>query len=468
MDILTVEWDSYELPSRGLEGGGEKRYGTVGGLGVVSDEILSRISSKVNIIGVGARHIRERDLPTYEEIDGYKVIRPLYKLDNGEVIKRTCNAFNNAKIDFTQEHINEIGHLPFLHDYTFAIPEVRTDKKPDLICAHDWMAIPGSYEKALIEGVPLVTFLHSMESGRAGGIVHTLNGPEEARAGGSFAGSRTIRDIEALGIKKADVCFTVGKNMMEEVIKVGVLHGLERKEIEKKTYSIHHGVDTKRYKPMKVEKDCDVIFIGRFAPVKGVMELLDAANSLKGKEKYRDIKLKLIGGGELENDVHRKVSEYKLEKNVSIITKWLSPEEKCKEINKAKIAVAPSKYEPHGQFDLEAGACGIPCVNGTGGFMERMINNRTALQCNPFDPRDIADKIDYLLSDEEKIEDIGNNARDFIVKHYDWDERAKIYPEIFEAIVENDRGRLKELHLIVPLEEKSISQYSKPHKALAN
>ncbi|MEM2924082.1 MAG: glycosyltransferase family 4 protein [Methanocellales archaeon] len=449
--MLTVEWDSYELPSRGIEPKSqEKRYGIIGGLGVVSDEILSRISSQVNIIGVGARHIRGKDLPIYEEIDGYKIIRPLCRFSSLEVARKCKELFQTADMEFNNIHTNEISTLPFLADYTFSIPEVITNEKPELICAHDWMAILGSYQKALANRIPLVVFLHSLESGRAGGIIHTFKGPEENKLGGVYAGSRTIRDIEALGIKKADVCFTVGKNMVEEVKKVGAMHGISPEEIERKTYPIHHGIDIRKYKPIKIEKEYDVIFIGRFAIVKGVMELLMAAKLLK--QSYPNIKVKLIGGGELEGEISQWITREKMEKNILVSTKWHSPEEKAIEINKAKIAVAPSKYEPHGQFDLEAGACGVPCINGTGGFMERMINNYTALQCNPFDPRDIAEKIDFLLRNPEKIEEIGRNAREFLVKHYDWDKRAKLYPAIFEAIVNREFKILDELPLVVPIQ----------------
>lgn len=453
MSRLCVEWDSYEIPSYGFpEFEERKKYGIVGGLGVVSDEVLSRISGQVDILGVGTRHLRGRDLPIYEEIDGYKVVRPLYRLPHQEVVARCSNAFKLAGVEFNGSHANEIPYLPFLADYTFAIQEVRVGRRPDLVCAHDWMAIPGSYGKARCEKSPLVTFLHSMESGRQGGIVHTLKGPRESRYGGFYAGSRTIRDMEAIGIKEAQVCFTVGKTMVEEVVQVGRMHGLKVEEIVKKTYPIHHGVDTEVYRPMQgLAKEYDVVFIGRFSPVKGVMELLDAVKLLRSKRP--NIRVRLIGGGELERDIDERLKREGLGKNVTVTTRWVPPEEKAVEINKAMVAIAPSKYEPHGQFDLEAGACGVPCINGTGGFMERMIADVTAVQCNPFDPRDIAEKIDFLLSHPERIEEMGRNAREFVTRYYEWDERAKIYPSIFEAIVSGDLKALRELPLTVELDK---------------
>lgn len=451
-DKLNVEWDSYEMPSYGFpEFEEKKKYGIVGGLGVVSDEVLPRISDKVNITGIGMRHLRGRDLPIYEEIEGYRVIRPIAEMTHMEAAEKCKILFEKAGVEFNGTHAGELRYLPFLRDYGLVIPQIRTYQDPDIICAHDWMAVLGAYEKSVNHKVPLVTFMHSLESGRQGGMIHTLEGPKENHFGGVYAGSRTIRDIEAIGIKKADVCFTVGTSMVEEVKKVSKLHGIPVKEIEKKTYPLHHGVDTKMFHPITgVRKDYDLIFIGRFSPVKGILEFIDAIKMLK--RKYPGIRANLIGGGELEDVIYHKIKNYDLEKNIDVTTRWVPIDEKVVEINRAKIAVAPSKYEPHGQYDLEAGACGVPCINGTGGFMERMIDKVTALQCDPFSPADIAEKVEYLLKDQEKIDEIGVNARDFIVRYYDWDKRAKIYPPMFEAIANNDLDSLDDLPLIVEID----------------
>jgi len=440
---------SYGFPEFGVKG---KKYGIVGGLGVVSDEVLSRISKSANIFGIGMRHLRGRELPVYEEIDGYRVVRPFHSLNPEEAVARSSEIFASAGIEFNGEHSREVPYLPFLRDYGLLIPEIRTQNDPELICSHDWMAIPGSYKKSLRCKAPFAAFLHSLESGRQNGIVHTNSGPKEACDNGYFAGCRTIRDIEVLGLKKADICFTVGLTMVKELKSVAKMHGIAPEKIEDKLYPLHHGVDVATYKPINtMGKEYDVIFIGRFSPVKGVMELMDAAKLLK--KKYSDFKLKLIGGGELEGAIAERISKEELGGNIEVSTAWHQPEEKAYEINKAKIAVAPSKYEPHGQYDLEAGACGIPCINGTGGFMERMIDDVTALQCDPFDARDIAEKIDYLITNSEKAEEIGSNAREFVARYYDWDERAKIYPPLFEAVINHDHSRLKDIPLVVPIEE---------------
>ncbi len=439
------------MPSYGFDKERKEKSGIVGGLGVVSDEVLSRISGDVDIVGIGMHRLRGKALPNYEEIDGYKVVRPLYGLFPDDAIKKCRELFLKAGFEFSPVHAQEIPYLPFLADYGLAIPEVRFSSNPDVICAHDWMAILGAYEKSLELQVPLVVFLHSLESGRQAGMVHTPLGPAEAIPHGYYAGSRSIRDMEVIGLKQSDICFTVGKTMVKEVIDVGRMHGVPVEEVKSKVYPIHHGVDTKLFRPIKTEKEYDLIFVGRFALVKGVLELIDAVKILKTV--HPDIKLMLLGGGELEKEIESKIQREDLSDNIMVSTRWFQKEEKALAINKAKIALAPSKYEPHGQFDLEAGACGVPCITGTGGFIERMIPDVTAMQCDPFSSKDISEKINSLLKDSERLEEMGVNARAFTEKYFDWNERATIYPKIFEAIVEGDYSKLKELPLVVEVGE---------------
>jgi glycosyltransferase involved in cell wall biosynthesis len=447
---ISLEWESYEMPSYGIAHEDQK-IGIVGGLGVVTDEVLQRISKDMNITGIGLPTLRGKALPTYEEIDGYKVIRPIYSPHLTDVVTRCSHLFSLAGIEFTGVHIKELSLLPFIREYAMAIPYVKVKNHTDVICSHDWMSILGGYEKSKERKTPYVVFLHSLESGRVAGMVHTPLGPKEARPLGVYAGSRTIRDIEVLGLKESDVCFTVGKTMVEEVKLVGKSHGVPVSKIENKVFPIHHGVDIKIFRPLSgVEKEYDLLFVGRFAIVKGVLELLDAIKMVKPL--LPDIKVMLIGGGELESDIRAKIKNNFLEDNVTLSTAWYQKDEKTVEINKAKITIAPSKYEPHGQFDLESGACGVPCITGTGGFIERVIPGVTALPCDPFDAKDIAEKIYSLLRDEAKIEEMGKNARNFIEENYGWDSRAKIYPKIFEIILSGDLARLNELPLTVDME----------------
>jgi glycosyltransferase involved in cell wall biosynthesis len=83
--------------------------------------------------------------------------------------------------------------------------------------------------------------------------------------------------------------------------------------------------------------------------------------------------------------------------------------------------------------------------------MERIIPDVTALPTNPFDSRDIAEKIHLLLKNDKKVEEMGKNARDFIEQNLSWEERAKVYPRIFELVLSGDLEKLNELPLTIDL-----------------
>src|SRR3972149_10902216 len=135
------------MPSYGIGLKG-KKIGIVGGLGVVTDEVLQRVSKDLDITGIGMPSLRGEALPTYEELDGYRVIRPVYVLHLSDAVERCANLFKRAGIEFTGAHIKELQYLPFIKEYSLAIPEVKVKTPPDVICSHDWMAVLGGYEKS--------------------------------------------------------------------------------------------------------------------------------------------------------------------------------------------------------------------------------------------------------------------------------------------------------------------------------
>jgi len=101
------------MPSYG-SGKQKEKIGIVGGLGVVTDEILKRISGVVDITGIGMSNLRGVSLPPYEDIDGYHVIRPVYTLPPSKVVERFSKLFKLAGIEFTGAHIKELPLIRWL------------------------------------------------------------------------------------------------------------------------------------------------------------------------------------------------------------------------------------------------------------------------------------------------------------------------------------------------------------------
>jgi len=98
-----------------------------------------------------------------------------------------------------------------------------------------------------------------------------------------------------------------------------------------------------------------IVFLGRFAPVKGIFTLLDAYNRLP-ESIQQEWPLLLIGDGPLKAEIVNKKSDY-----VQIIP-FLQPVELFNELKKGGVFCLPSTFEAWGVVIHEAAALGYPMV----------------------------------------------------------------------------------------------------------
>jgi len=128
-----------------------------------------------------------------------------------------------------------------------------------------------------------------------------------------------------------------------------------------KVVAIRWGVDTTTPStiPEPKEKKFDAVFIGRFHPQKGILELIDIWKLVCEKRPYA--KLAIIGTGELEKDVRKKIREYRLENNVTLFG-FKDGVEKLKIFKESMIVVHPATYDTGAIAPMEAISCGLPAV----------------------------------------------------------------------------------------------------------
>ncbi len=101
-----------------------------------------------------------------------------------------------------------------------------------------------------------------------------------------------------------------------------------------------------------------IINVGRLTKQKGQWHLIRAFK--KVKEKITNMKLVILGRGELEDYLKQLVGALKLEKDVYFLRFQKNP---LKFITKSKIYVFPSLYEGFPNALVEAMACGIPVIS---------------------------------------------------------------------------------------------------------
>ena len=181
-----------------------------------------------------------------------------------------------------------------------------------------------------------------------------------------------------------------------------------------------------------------VLFSSDIIPRKGVEYLVRAANIVVNQMGYKDV-LFLLKGKVSEKEylerIHKLIEEYKLEKNVKIITGFLLHEDVKKLYVATDIYVLPSLEEPCPTCLLEPLACGKPLVGtNVGGIVTMIKNDWNGFLVEPANEEELADKIKYLIDHSEKWEEMGRNSRRLAEEEFDWRKIADRYLEVYEEV----------------------------------
>lgn len=195
-----------------------------------------------------------------------------------------------------------------------------------------------------------------------------------------------------------------------------------------KVIAIRGGVDveTPALIPEPERKKFDAVFVGRFHPQKGVLELIDIWRYVC--EKKKDAKLAMIGVGDLEGEVREKIRRYGLEDNI-ILFGFKDGVEKLRIFKDSKIVVHPAIYDSGGMAACEAMACELPGVSFDLPAL-RTYYPKGMLKTSCYNLKKFAENILKLLNDDELYRKISKDALDW-AKQWNWNKRAE---ELLEAI----------------------------------
>jgi len=177
------------------------------------------------------------------------------------------------------------------------------------------------------------------------------------------------------------------------------------------------------------DDDKIIITTSRLVEKNGVGDLIEAMRYLPA-----NVKLLIIGAGELEKNYKLQITNYKLEGRVIMlgeIKNELIPEY----LSIADVFVRPSLSEGQGIAFLEAMAAGVPIIaTPVGGIVDFLRDGETGLFCRVSDPASIAAKIKILFANKEMAEALRNNAGELVRKNYGWDSIAVKMEKIFNQL----------------------------------
>ncbi len=205
---------------------------------------------------------------------------------------------------------------------------------------------------------------------------------------------------------------------------------LQRKGF-KRVRVIPVGVNTSLFSPGRNENTgtYELLTVGNLIPLKNYTLLLDVFRQLSNIKP--DIRLTIIGTGPEESKIINYLKQYNLLDRVKMIKKV--PNSKMQRYySRSDIFLLFSNIEIFGMVMLEAMACGCPVVTTpTPGALDIIVDDINGMILKDKNPYDIANRINRLLHNKEKLLKIGEEARKSVQKKFTWTIIAKQYFDLY-------------------------------------
>lgn len=169
---------------------------------------------------------------------------------------------------------------------------------------------------------------------------------------------------------------------------------------------------------------------------KGLFDLIECSSIVC--KKYPDVKFILVGTGTILENLKKQVKKLELDDNV-IFTGSLSRSQIIEYYKNTTIFVLPSYREGFPTSLMEAMSCGVPSVaTDVEGCDELIEDGENGILVPPKNPEKLAESIIYLLENEEFRNRIGINARDHIVRNYDWETITDGFEKLYYRLSSRD------------------------------
>lgn len=185
---------------------------------------------------------------------------------------------------------------------------------------------------------------------------------------------------------------------------------------KEKTEVIPNGIPI-HSKPLvdQIIKNYDVLFVGRLVHQKGIRFLLEAVSILQNKYK-KYIKVAVVGGGPLEEELKKMCEKLKINDRVE----FLGFQRDIDRIMKSsKVFVLPSYYEGFGIVLLEAMKNMVPIVAANvGGIPEIITDGNEGILTPKANSEILAKSINKVLEDEKLRSKLIQNAYRKVQKKY--------------------------------------------------
>ncbi len=174
-----------------------------------------------------------------------------------------------------------------------------------------------------------------------------------------------------------------------------------------------------------------LLYFGRLTEEKGIDDLIKAFSKISG-----NIKLLIVGDGPQKEELIKISNKANVSKKIVFIPRK-SGAELWTLVKDAKAVIFPSKwYENYPYSVLEPMSLTkvLICAK-VGGIPEMVEDNKTGLIYESGNISSLKEKIEYVLENEEKIKEMGENAKEIIRTRNSQEEYYKKLIEIYNNII---------------------------------
>jgi len=201
------------------------------------------------------------------------------------------------------------------------------------------------------------------------------------------------------------------------------------------TFVKYNSVNTEKFNLGKnVNKDIDILFIGRLSIEKGLDILIESTNYISTRRK-----ILIIGDGPLYE--YLKIQAKKIKRHDMRLEGFVNHNILPQFIQRTKLLVAPSRSECHASVPIESMACGVPVIASRVAGMEDTIQNeKNGWLLGENNAKTLGLLIEKALSNEKKLKLMSQAAR----------KRAEFFSE------------KKFSHEIVDFYEKLVKKFKSP------
>jgi len=196
---------------------------------------------------------------------------------------------------------------------------------------------------------------------------------------------------------------------------------------------VPNGVDINKFKSqisnLKNTEEKILITTSRLVKKNAIGDVIEALQYLP-----ENVKFWILGDGPEKKNYALLVTRYSLQNRVKFLG-FIEHSEMMKYFEKADIFIRPSLSEGMGNSFLEAMAAGIPVIAApVGGIPDFLRDGETGLFCEVRNPKSIAEKVKLYLENDGLREKIIKNAREMVIKNYDWNLIAPKMKNIFNKL----------------------------------